>query len=470
MILTRDIPASVFGLQTNGARITFAELINEEGNKVQFYKVLGEIYPVDTTAPVINFQINLPLKWNGKLVHFGGGGFNGYLITGLGRVPCEGERKPTALERGYATCGSDSGHVNTAFWDISWALNDECLENFGYAHIKKVKDVASFIIHEHYGSGAEKVFFVGSSNGGREALMAVQRYPEDYDGVVVGYPVFNWTAKILTDYRNMKFMDEAGPKGFISAEQFIEAYAKVREFFEEQGCMKNGLVQDLEKCELLKEEAFLRMRKVLSQTQIDVLKNFYKPMEFEYELANGVKQMQGFSIVQQFCDHKLHPFGKIPGARDGLFAKTVDAIIRYQILRNENADIKSFNYREHKKVVQNLSNIMDATNPKLSAFQAKGGKVLMAHGTSDQLLSLHAIIDYYNQVVGYFGEDKAENFIKLFLMPGFGHDYGEVFNVHADMLQILDNWVENGVAPKEIIAEDQNEATYGRTQILKAFK
>lgn len=470
MNIANMIPASELTLATNGVKIVSVEHINlEEDCELQFYKVLGQIIPVDSDCPAINFEVNLPLNWNGKLVHFGGGGFNGYLVTGLGAVPGEKATRKTALQRGYATCGSDSGHINTFFWDMDWALNDESLNNFGHEHIKKTKDAATYIIKEFYGNCPGKVYFAGSSNGGREALMCAQRYPKDFDGVLVGYPVFNWVPKILTDYRNMKAMDDAGPEGFISEEEFIRAYFLVQELCEEEGYMRDGLVQDFYACDKLKDEAFNRMTRVLNGKQLAVLRNFYEPMEFEYELFNGVKRQEGFGIVQQLSDHRIHPFGKMPGKRDGLFAKTVDQIIRFQIMRNANADIHNFDYTQNKDAVIALSKIMDATDVKLEEFNARGSKVLMFHGTNDQLLTVHATIDYYKKVVEYLGE-SAKSFIKLFLVPGFGHDYGEVFDMHADMLDALDNWVENGIVPYEIVAEDQNKATYGRTQIIKAFK
>lgn len=113
MNITNIIPASELTLATNGVKIVSAECVSlEEDREIQFYKVLGQILPVDSDCPKINFEVNLPLNWNGKLVHFGGGGFNGYLVTGLGAVPGEKATRKTALQRGYATCGSDSGHTN----------------------------------------------------------------------------------------------------------------------------------------------------------------------------------------------------------------------------------------------------------------------------------------------------------------------------------------------------------------------
>lgn len=471
MLVLKDVPKSAFALKTNGAKILSVELANaKDDEELEFYKVLGQILPLDELCPAINFEVNIPLAWNGKLVHFGGGGFNGYLVTGLGAVPGEKTIYKTPLARGYATCGSDSGHANQSFWDLEWALNDECLVNFGHEHIKKTKDAAVYVIKEIFGKNPEKVFFAGSSNGGREALMCAQRYPKDYDGILVGYPVYNWVPKILTDYRNMKAMDDEGVEGFISETEFIAAYEILQKFFEKKGCMHEGLVDDFSACDALKAEAFVELEKVLSQKQIKVLKNFYEPMDFAFALSNGVKHQEGFSIVQQLTDHKIHPFGRVAGKRDGLFAKTVDQIIRYQILKNENADVGAFDYSKYKEEVLKLSNIMDATDTKLDEFSSRGGKILIFHGTNDQLLSIYATMDYYKKVVEHLGETIASDFIKLFLVPGFGHDYGEVFDMHGDLLNILEEWVESGIAPTEFEAVDFNKATYGRTQIVKAFK
>jgi feruloyl esterase len=159
----------------------------------EFCKVLGHIEPDDAKAPVIKFEVNLPVEWNGRSLQYGGGRFNGVLITGLGLPPAYPYDKPSPLALGFVTCGTDSGHeTKTGEPPQVFALNDEACENFAYRSYKKVRDAAVALMTRAYGKPPEKMYFMGSSEGGREALTMAQRYPEDFDGIFARVPVINW--------------------------------------------------------------------------------------------------------------------------------------------------------------------------------------------------------------------------------------------------------------------------------------
>jgi Tannase and feruloyl esterase len=127
-------------------------------------------------------------------VQYGGGGFNGVLITGLGLVPAARFDTPAPLAQGFVTYGTDSGHQNTPNVAVqAFALNDEALTNFAHASYKKVRDVAVALMQKTYGKAPDKLYFVGSSEGGREGLTMAQRYPKDFNGIFARVPVINWT-------------------------------------------------------------------------------------------------------------------------------------------------------------------------------------------------------------------------------------------------------------------------------------
>jgi feruloyl esterase len=157
--LIGEMPASIIGLPSGPVRIASAEMQAARPLSVleraptpaarvapatpNFCRVLGEIGPVDPTAPAIRFQINLPFGWNGKSVQYGGGGFNGVLITGLGLVPGQPYRLPAPLAQGYVTYGTDSGHqLKEGEPPMLFAANDEAFVNFAHASRKKVRDAA----------------------------------------------------------------------------------------------------------------------------------------------------------------------------------------------------------------------------------------------------------------------------------------------------------------------------------------
>ena len=159
-----------------------------------YCKVLGSVAPIDPAAPLIQFQINLPTTWNGKAVQYGGGGFNGVLITGLAPLRDTPPNVTTPLAQGYVTLGTDSGHDAKALPEIqAFALNEEALVNLAYASYKKVHDVALEVVQTAFGQAPARFYFFGGSEGGREALMMAQRFPRDYDGIVSVVPAIGET-------------------------------------------------------------------------------------------------------------------------------------------------------------------------------------------------------------------------------------------------------------------------------------
>jgi tannase/feruloyl esterase len=159
----------------------------------EFCKVLGRIEPSDPKAPPIRFQVNLPVEWNGRSLQYGGGGFNGVLIAGLALPPAAPFGAASPLARGFVTYGTDSGHeTKPGEPPQTFALNDEAFENFAHKSYKKVRDAAVALMVRTYGNPPAKLYFMGSSEGGREGLTMAQLYPDDFDGIFARVPVINW--------------------------------------------------------------------------------------------------------------------------------------------------------------------------------------------------------------------------------------------------------------------------------------
>jgi hypothetical protein len=158
-------------------------------------KLLGRIKPGGPQGrPDIVFQVNLPSHWNGRSLQYGGGGFNGVLISGTGLVPAAPFDSPAPLAQGYVTVGTDSGHQNQARRSPRplRSTTRRC-STLRMPPYKKVRDVSVVLMQRAYGRGPSKLYFVGSSEGGREGLTMAQRYPADFDGIVSRVPVINWT-------------------------------------------------------------------------------------------------------------------------------------------------------------------------------------------------------------------------------------------------------------------------------------
>ncbi len=251
--MLEGVAAASIGLPTKGAEVKSVDF-----NGV-YYKVQGAIHPVDPSAPDINFQLNLPANWNHKIVQFGGGAFDGFLVTADTATVGQGKDLPTPLAQGYATFGSDSGHVGTNPWDSVFAINNEALRNFAHEQLKKTKDVAVSLATAFYGQKPERVYFIGGSNGGREALMTAQRYPQDYDGVVALYPVLNWVPKALKDNANSNLMTRKDGKGWLSGDTFTAMKAIVYDEGDGRNMvfLMRGIALAKEKCGLPETEEWI---------------------------------------------------------------------------------------------------------------------------------------------------------------------------------------------------------------------
>lgn len=214
----RKVSVAEIGLPTRGAVVKSAKQVNLHGT--EFCKVLGEVHAIDPNADPIRFELNLPKTWNKKAVQFGGGAFDGYVQTGLRTTVVGDKHQPSPLERGYATFGSDSGHHHHYLLpdilnalNAKFALNVEQRKNFASDGLKKTHDVAVALMKVRYGAAPARMYFVGGSTGGREAMKVVDRWPEDYDGVVAAYAAWNKIESDLQFIRVSQAMYDKGPSG-----------------------------------------------------------------------------------------------------------------------------------------------------------------------------------------------------------------------------------------------------------------
>ena len=438
--------------------------------------MLGAIHPIDKEAPDIHFEVNLPVIWNQKALQMGGGGFNGILVTGLEQSKGEDVNKPTPLAKGYVTFGSDSGHTGGK-WDGSFAMNEEALANFSKDQIKKTHDVAMHIIQKHYHSHPKQMYFSGGSNGGRESLMAIQHWPEDYDGVITLYPAFNWTAKFIKDNRNVKALYSNNRIGWLGPKENRLINETVLRECDSLDGVQDGITSNIEACSKKSSYILDQLRKLgLSEAQIHVIKTFNSPMNLSFTLANKVHSSPGYAQlvgadlgVQLGLEETPNiPLTQNDGTKGVIMGVFADQNIRFMVTRNPQFNSLTFNPDEWNKRLLEVSKMMDATNPNISSFIKKGGKIILVHGTADELVSHYGTIDYYNRLKKRFGTDTLNTFMKFYIVPGYGHG-GGAFTMGADLLDALDRWVVNGTTPSNMIAVDQNPKTAGRTRPLCTY-
>jgi hypothetical protein len=436
-----------------------------------FCKVLGSISPLDPSAPLIKFQVNLPLVWNGRSVQYGGGGFNGVLINALGLIPAARFDQPAPLAQGYVTYGTDSGHQNQPGQPPqTFALNDEALVNFSHASYKKVRDVAVVLMTRAYGAGPEKLYFVGSSEGGREGLTMAQRYPKDFDGIFSRVPVINWTGLQLSGTRNGA---ATIGDGWLRPAQVKLVHDAVLAACDEADGLKDGLVSDAVGCKARFDVSPLRCAAgasgdtCLSDAQIRAVQTLHSPYKYPFALANGLTEYPGWGVSGEATP----AFGPTGGWSAWWLGSTSPTLppqpsnaiawfygsgaLQYFYARDPKFDVRNFNPEQFGARIKEVSALMDSTNPDLSAFHARGGKLIVLENMADYAQSPYAGIRYYESVLAKMGASTTQQFMRLYTAPGVDH-VGSGGPANVDMLSALTQWVEKGLAPSGLQLVSQN--------------
>jgi len=483
--LKAPIPAGAIGLPTGGAVVESATLVAPTDlvvrPKVPFgppppevaigpalpehCQVVGAIAPVDPKAPPIRFQVNLPTQWNGNSLQYGGGGFNGVLITGLALTPSARPDRPGPLARGYVTYGTDSGHQNAPNVALqAFALNDEALVNFAHASYKKVRDVAVELMKRRYGEAPKKLYFFGSSEGGREGVTMAQRYPADFDGIFSRVPVINWVALQVAGTR--AGVAQFG-EGWLSPAVTRLVGQAVIDACDARDGLADGIVSDYEDCLRAFDAAKLRCAagassNCLSDAQLKSVLALQTPLPLNFALANGVRGYPAWGrggenapgtgpvggwVAWQSGDA---PPTLPPGPASSRAWLYGSGAIQYFIARDPNHDPRRFNPDDYAGRMREVSALMDSTNPDLTAFMARGGKLVISEHMADYAQSPYAGIEYYKSVVARMGQPAADIFLRLYVTPGADH-MGIGAPSSVDMVEILSDWVERGSAPGDLV-------------------
>jgi hypothetical protein len=423
-----------------------------------FCRVAGVIKP--TNGSEIKFEVWLPsANWNGKFHGIGNGGFAGSIsYTGLAG----------ALARGYATASTDTGHSGG---DASWALgHPEKIVDYGHRAIHEMTEKAKLVVKAFYGDGPKRSYFASCSNGGRQALMEAQRYPHDYDGIIAGAPA-NAFSQILTGFAwNMQLLLN-DPASYIPAKKLKGIEAAVLAACDARDGVKDGVLDDPTKCGF--DPAVLLCKgaetdECLTEKQVAALKQIYA----------GPRNARGQQIIPGFT-----PGGETgPGGWTGWITGATPTsaaqfffstqAFKNMVYNNPNWDYKTFDLeRDGKAADEKLASVLNATDPNLKAFSARGGKLILYHGWNDAALPPVNTINYFQSVVAKMGQRQANGFMRLFMAPGLQHciggpgpdNFGQMVtsaqsDPQHDLTLALERWVEQGVAPEQVIATKRQGA------------
>ncbi len=490
-LAARTVAPERIGLPSGRAAVTSAQWVEATpasgtaGALPAHCRVLGRIDPVDPAAEPIQFQLNLPADWNRKALQYGGGGYNGSLVTGLAPLRDAAPDDPLPVARGYATYGTDSGHRQAGYAPneiARFGLNDEMLANYAFAAYKKVRDVAVDLMAAYYGQKPQRLYYFGGSEGGREGLTMAQRFPADFDGVVSVVPVVQLSMLFQSYIPRVRPQFEGG---WMNPAK-VQALAR----FVNQQCdaldgLADGVVNQWAACAAKVDLQGLRCAggadtgdACLSDAQIATVRATRQPYVLPFAVANGLR-----SYPPSLHAHELTPDPQQPTMTrwvTGTAPPTppVDAasasqqwlyganFVRFFVTRDPAFDVRAFDPARHEARLREVSGLIDSSNPDLSAFFARGGKLILRENMGDLAQSPLAGIAYFEAVTAKLGRATVDASARLYISPASTHTghatrvtTGERVPTMVDLLDPLDDWVVKGRAPADALVQTVKATT-----------
>ncbi len=422
-----------------------------------------------TISPELDFVVKLPKDWNERFYMIGNGGSGGTILE-YNMIP--------GLQGGYATAGENTGHnAPTSFdWSFGWPADDPVghpdipakILHFNQTSIHETAKVSKLIIEAYYCNAPHYSYYVGCSNGGRQGLMEAQRYPEDFDGLIIGAPVFPTPFTIRGAWEQLALLGD----GAIPVDKLPLLADAVFKNCDGMDGLIDGLIDDAGKCTFSPTRDLPRCPgnvdepNCFTDKQLETLQKMYGGAttstgeQLTWGQAYGASGMapdETGQLVSGFIPFVIIPPGfPLPGP---IHQMMVDSLLTYYSFvyppgpEGPGYDWKTFDFDTDP---QRLTDAADANSPDLMALKERGGKIIHYHGWADPAISAYSSISYYEEVLGFMGEAETKEFYKLYMVPGMQHCGGGVGCGDVDYLTALVDWVENGIAPEELIG-----ATYG---------
>ncbi len=430
-----------------------------------FCRVEATVQP--TADSDIKIEVWLPAsEWNGRLQGVGNGGF-----AGLIDYPHLG----TGILHGYAAAATDTGHAGSPI-DAAWALaHPEKVTDFGHRGIHEMTRVAKAAVHAYYTADPKHSYFLGCSDGGREALMEAQRYPEDYDGILAGAPANYWTALLSSAVWNSQALT-LDPASYIPAGKIPTIAAAVNAACDAKDGVRDGVLNDPRACRFNPSSMVCKAGasdSCLTPPQAAALQKLYE----------GPHDSHG---------HVIFP-GYLPGAEAGNGGWSIWIVgpapmkslisffgvnyFKYMVYDKPDWDYRTFDIAKDMPIAeQKTAEALNATDPNLSKFKSRGGKLILYHGWDDPAIPAVNTVNYYESVLKTMGHGSADAFTRLYMIPGmqhcsegpganaFGGDGTALLDDPQHNISLaLEQWVEKGIAPSGLIAtryEGKEEARH----------
>jgi feruloyl esterase len=453
-----DIPPA--GLDSLPTRVSgFGRAPGAPGRIDKYCSVTGYV------APQNKFELRLPLRaqWNHKFFLAACGGFCG-TVNGAACTP--------TLERGYAAVTGNGGHESAAGFDGVWAANAPGLqEDFAWRSTHVVTLAAKAIATRFYGESISHSYMSGCSKGGQAVLMEAQRFPDDFDGLIPVAPVYDYTGRsvIAGSWFAQAVSDGAG--GSLITPATVEAvHRSVLQRCSSQAGVDEGLVTDPVSCDWRPtmiacassraDDTCLTPRQVEAITRLMTAPATSRgEVIYRYPYLPGTEtEWAGWNFAALRAGRTVPEFGNWRVA-DQYLKYLADETVR------SNVDPLKFDFDRDPATLSRARTLYDASSPDLQAFKSRGGKLLMWHGLADSGIAATSSIGYYEAVAKAMGgRAQIDDFFRLFLVPGVHHCGGGPGLTTFDALTALEDWVERGRAPDQLIASRWSDDVLERSR------
>ena len=416
-----------------------------------------------TSDSEIKLEVWLPTEWNGKYLQSGNGGWAGGVPIGT---------LATFIQRGYAAAGTDDGHSSTApGGPAGWAIgHPEKLIDFGHRALHETGVRAKALIQAYYGKEAARNYFMGCSDGGREALMEAQRYPEDFDGIIAGAPANDWSNHFTGFVWNEQAL--LSPNGGILPAKLPAIHKAALAACDANDGVKDGLIEDPRTCHF--DPAVLTCKgdetmECLTPAQVATVRKIY---EGPKNPRTGKQIYPGYPPGHEAIPGAWQPWIINTPAENSIQMMFGNSFFGQAVFEDPKWDFHALNFDSDVTYAFEKAGVhLNSTSPDLRSFRAHGGKLIQYHGWADAAISPFGSIDYYEKVLAFFAKypdprssGAVADFYRLYMVPGMGHcgggigpnSFGNggnrfVGDADRDLLTALDRWVEKGVAPEQFI-------------------
>lgn len=395
-----------------------------------------------TAASDIRIEVLIPrgAAWNGKYVQVGNGGLAGSIPSGAIKA---------RAETGYAAAGTDDGHVGNGRTAI-WALGQPAkIKDFGTRALKETTDAAKALIRAQKGSGPKQSYFAGCSAGGREALMEAQRFPNDFDGIVAGAPA-NYNTLSTGGRAYMQQMLHR-PGAYLALEdlQLLQDTAL-------KACAAGGaFIRDQEACRfdpgVLQCKVGAKHGRCLTAPQVAAARALYNGRPG----PDGRSMFPGYTPGAEALNGGFQAWNT--GSSRANIAEASGHAISSQFLKYFVYGDPAFDFLtadlgpKYDRDRRATATMLDAVNPDLGPFRARGGKLIQFHGWNDPAIPPMGSPRYAKEMRAVMGDTTS--FYRLYMVPGMLHCAGGAGPGQVDWLGVLDRWVTKGDAPQSLIAK-----------------